>query len=165
MHSSDHPQENAEPFQSENPYHPPNSEAEIDPQTGEAPLDESIRMYAMLCHLSALAGLLLPMGNALGPLVVWLIKRREHPFIDRQGLESLNFQISIVILLAIISFTSLFWFFLFPAIVLLTAPCIFLVGIYSVVMAVIAAVKANQGIEYEYPFKFELVKPDTFSNL
>ena len=43
----------------------------------------------MLCHLSALAGLLVPsIGAALGPLVVWLIRRNDHPTIDAHGRES-----------------------------------------------------------------------------
>ena len=51
----------------------------------------------MLCHLSSLAGSVIPFGNIVGPLVVWLIKKDEYAFVDDQGKESLNFQISITI--------------------------------------------------------------------
>ena len=36
--------------------------------------------WAVICHLSALAGFLVPFGNIVGPLVVWLIKRAEMPW-------------------------------------------------------------------------------------
>ncbi|MEW6113824.1 MAG: DUF4870 domain-containing protein, partial [Thermodesulfobacteriota bacterium] len=54
--------------------------------------------WGMLCHLSALLGLvLISFGHILGPLVVWLFKKNDDPFIDEQGKESLNFQISMTI--------------------------------------------------------------------
>ena len=53
--------------------------------------------YAMLAHLLALAGLILPFGSIIGPLVIWLIKKDESPFVDKNGKESLNFQISTTI--------------------------------------------------------------------
>ena len=56
------------------------------------------RTWGMLCHLTALSALLgVPMGSILGPLIVWLIKKNESPFVDDQGKESLNFQISFLI--------------------------------------------------------------------
>ncbi len=56
------------------------------------------RTWGILCHLSALAMLLgVPLGNLLGPLVVWLVKRDQSSFVDQQGREALNFQISITL--------------------------------------------------------------------
>jgi len=54
-------------------------------------------MWGMFCHLSTLCGYVMPFGNILGPLVVWLIKKDEYPLVDDQGKEALNFQISITI--------------------------------------------------------------------
>ena len=52
----------------------------------------------MLCHLLSLTLLIgVPLGNILGPLIIWLIKRDEDPFVDLCGKESLNFQISMTI--------------------------------------------------------------------
>ena len=59
------------------------------------------RQWAMFCHFAAFAGLLIPFGNLLGPLVVWQLKRESDPFIDKQGKESLNFQITVAIAAAI----------------------------------------------------------------
>ena len=53
--------------------------------------------YAMLTHLSPLAGYVIPFGNIIGPLVMWLIKRDQSPFLERVGREALNFQITVML--------------------------------------------------------------------
>ena len=55
------------------------------------------RTWSIAAHLSALAGLFIPFGSVLGPLVVWLVKRNEMPMVDRHGKEALNFQITVTI--------------------------------------------------------------------
>ena len=54
------------------------------------------KTWGMICHLSAFA-FFIPFGHILGPLIVWLIKKEEFPFVNEQGKEALNFQISITI--------------------------------------------------------------------
>jgi len=64
-----------------------------------AKMDESQeKTWGLFCHLSAF-GLFVfpPFGNILGPLIIWLIKKDESPYVDKQGKESLNFQISFTI--------------------------------------------------------------------
>ena len=85
----------------------------------EYDLSKDVRMWGMFAHISALVGLL---GNGfgfiLGPLIVWLAKREDHPFIDDQGKEALNFQItmflagmlSALLVLVLIGFFLLFEF-------------------------------------------------------
>ena len=63
-----------------------------------APLNQA-RSWAMWCHLSALAGLVVPLGNILGPLIVWQMKRNEFPSVDAHGKAALNFQLSALIYL------------------------------------------------------------------
>ena len=58
-------------------------------------LDEN--KWAMFAHLAAFAGFLFPLGNIIGPLIVWLFKKDEFARVEDQGKESLNFQISISI--------------------------------------------------------------------
>ena len=59
------------------------------------PRDE--RLWASFCHLSALLGIVVPVvGQIGGPLIFWVIKKRESAFINHQGLESLNFQVTIL---------------------------------------------------------------------
>ena len=103
----------------------------------------------MLCHLLALTGLVIPFGSLIGPLVIWLIKKDEMPFVDDQGKESLNFQIT-VFLAFIVSFALIF-----VVIGILLMP---IVIIGAIVMVVIASIKANEGVHYRYPFTLRLIK-------
>lgn len=113
--------------------------------------DKDVRMWSMLCHLAALAGLIVPsVGALVGPLVVWLLKRNDHPTIDAHGKESLNFQLSIFLytwgigILGIATTFILIGFaFLFLA---------FVIGVLGLVFAVIASVKVSNGEAYRYPF-------------
>jgi len=55
-------------------------------------------MWGMLCHLAAFAAYLgIPFGHIIGPVMVWLIKRNDYPFVDECGREALNFNISMTI--------------------------------------------------------------------
>jgi uncharacterized Tic20 family protein len=51
----------------------------------------------MLAHLSGLAGLLVPFGNIIAPLVIWRLEREKSAFVAEQSLESLNFNISVML--------------------------------------------------------------------
>ncbi|WP_409424310.1 DUF4870 domain-containing protein [Pseudoalteromonas sp. RW-H-Ap-1] len=107
------------------------------------------RTWAMLCHLSALAGFIVPFGSVLGPLIIWLIKKDEMPIVDLHGKKSLNFQIT----MAIAYFVC--FLLIFVAVGLLLLP---MVAIFSFVMVVIASVKANDGKEFNYPLSLNLIK-------
>jgi uncharacterized Tic20 family protein len=98
-------------------------------------VDRDARMWAMLCHLTGLVGV-------LGPLVVWLIKKEDSPFVDEQGKEALNFQITMLIygvVAGMLCFACI-GFILLPA-----------VSITALVLLIIAAIKANDGHHYRYP--------------
>ncbi|WP_434570906.1 DUF4870 domain-containing protein [Pseudomonas sp. Z1-14] len=107
------------------------------------------RQWAMFCHLSALLGIFIPFGSLIGPLVIWQLKRESDPFIDAQGKEALNFQITVAIAAAIslLLMIVVIGFFLFG-----------LVAIGALVLTIIAGVKANEGQPYRYPFTWRLVK-------
>jgi len=64
-----------------------------------AKMDENQeKTWGLFCHLAAFGFFVFPaFGNILGPLVIWLIKKDESPYVDQQGKESLNFQISFTI--------------------------------------------------------------------
>lgn len=128
-------------------YQDPKS-PDVPPSQPTSSKDEN--MWAMFCHLSALAGLLIPTGNIVGPLVVWLVKKDEMPLVNDQGKESLNFQISLTIYFVIASAISGILIMAFIGIILLP---IVVVGfpIFGTVMAIIAALRANEGQAYRYP--------------
>lgn len=107
------------------------------------------RMWAMLAHLSALSGFVIPFGNIIGPLLIWLVKRDEMSFVADQGKEALNFNISMTIYM-LVSGVLIF--------VLIGIPLIIVLGIAWLVLAILAAVKANEGVVYRYPLTLRLVK-------
>lgn len=106
------------------------------------------RTWGMLCHLSALAAFVFPLGNIFGPLIVWLVKKDESPFVDDQGKESLNFQISFTIYCIFAAILTV----IFIGFILLIA-----LGVAFLILVIIAAVKANEGEEFRYPFTIRLV--------
>jgi uncharacterized Tic20 family protein len=55
------------------------------------------RTWAAVAHLAALTGHLIPFGSLVGPLVIWLLKRDESPFVNEQGKEAVNFQLSTIV--------------------------------------------------------------------
>ena len=107
------------------------------------------RQWAMFCHLAALAGFVIPFGNIIGPLILWVLKKDESSFIDYHGKESVNFQISISIYVVV----SIILIILLIGIVLLIG-----IGIMSIVFLVIAALKANDGIYFSYPLTIRFLK-------
>lgn len=102
----------------------------------------------MLCHISALAGYAIPLGNIIGPLIFWLIKKDEMPFVDEQGKESINFQITMTIAMIIsgVLILALVGIILLPAVI-----------ITSLILMIIASIKANAGEHYRYPLTIRFI--------
>src|SRR5262245_26333159 len=106
------------------------------------------RTWSMAAHLSALAGLFVPFGRVLVPLVAWLIKRNELPMVDRHGKEALNFQITVMLA----SFLCGLLFFVGIGLILLG---VLLAA--DAVLVIIAAVKTSRGEAFSYPFTLRLI--------
>jgi len=107
--------------------------------------DKDARMWAMFAHLAGFAFLLpvLPgIGSVIGPLIIWLIKKDQYPFVDDQGKEAVNFQITMLIY----GIVAGLLIFLCIGAILLPA-----VAIVDIVFIIIAAMKANDGVYYRYP--------------
>ncbi|MGZ0049908.1 DUF4870 domain-containing protein [Brevibacillus gelatini] len=107
------------------------------------------RMWAMIVHLSALIGFLIPFGHVLGPLLVWLFKREEGLFFQEHGKEAVNFSISVTIYAAVSSILLI----VFIGLILLIALFFF-----WIVCVVIAAVRASEGKSYRYPLTLRFIK-------
>jgi uncharacterized Tic20 family protein len=137
--------------------------------------DANARSWASVCHLSGLLLFGAPFGNVLGPLIVYLIKKDDDPYIALAGRESLNFQIFIAIcgfflFVAYIAsffltFASVFYestskahspMFPFPF-PLIIAPFFLILAIFDLVSVIVAAVRANKGIAYRYPITLRFV--------
>lgn len=107
------------------------------------------RTWGMFCHLSGLAGFIVPFGSVIGPLIVWLMKKEESSFVNDQGREALNFRLSMLI------FEVIAFFMCFILIGFLILP---LLIIFELIQVIIASISANDGKPYRYPVKIEFVK-------
>ncbi len=109
-------------------------------------IDESAtadeRLYATFLHLSLLAHVVLSGFAIIVPIIMWVIKKDESPYIADHGREAINFQISLIIYSIIAGIFS---------IVLIGLPFLLLIPIYALVCMVLAAVAANRGELYRYP--------------
>jgi len=115
---------------------PPTNEG----SAGEISNDE--KNMGMLCHL---LGLL----SFIGPLIIWLLKKDESKFIDDNGKEALNFQITIALAYVV----SMFLMFVVIGILLMPV-----VMILWFVFTIIGAVKTSEGKSYRYPLTIRLLK-------
>lgn len=108
------------------------------------------RMWAMIAHLAGFLGYFLPViGSLIGPLIVWQLKKDLHPYVDEQGKEALNFQITVMIAGLICALLML---------VVIGFLLIWVVIVGAIVLMIIAAIKANEGVPYRYPFCLRLIK-------
>ena len=106
------------------------------------------RTWGMLCHISTFTGMIIPFGNILSPLIIWLIKKDESPFITDQGKEVLNFQISMTIYILLS---------LFLIILLIGIPILIGLIIFNFIVTIIGAINANDGKYYRYPITIRFI--------
>lgn len=119
--------------------------------------DSDVRNWATAAHLSSLVGLL-GIPAVVGPLVVWLMKKDDHPFVETQAREALNFQISVLIYAvvgAILAVAVTVLTLGLGALAVIPAALIFLVGVF--VLPIVAAIKTSDGTDYRYPLTLRLV--------
>ena len=115
-----------------------------------AELPREVRQWAMACHLMALVGLLgNGIGFLLGPLIVWLLRKEDDPFIDDQGKEAVNFQIT-MLLVILISVPLM--------LVVIGIVTAILAGVLMTILPIFAAVRANEGTAYRYPLTIRFIK-------
>ena len=107
------------------------------------------RNFSMLCHLSALAGYVIPFGHIIGPLIFWLIKKDQYTEVDRQGKDALNFQISMTL-----------WFIVAAIMIILVIGLFALIalGVIHLVLIIVASVKSNNGERFKYPLSIDFIK-------
>lgn len=112
-------------------------------------VSDNERQYAMLIHLTQFAGLLVPLGGWLVPLILWLIKRKESTYIDQHGKIVMNWILSCLIYGFICFILSFILIGVFLAVAL---------GICSIVFTIIGALKANNGERWAYPLSIPFLK-------
>jgi uncharacterized Tic20 family protein len=111
--------------------------------------DKTERTMAMLCHLLAFSGLIIPLGHILGPLILWLVKKDSMPMVNEHGKESVNFQITLTIVGVVCGITA---FLIVPILIAIV------VAIAAIVLVIMKAIKANEGQSVRYPYTLRLIK-------
>jgi len=134
---------------------------------------------AFLIHISAFEGFVFPFGQIITPLIAWQTLKDRSPFLDEQGKEAINFNLSYTLYAFILSIALIPLFFrsfftnfnsfnnfqlnldlstnnLFSIMGLGSISVIlYLVGISLII---IAALKAKEGESYKYPFTIKFIK-------
>ena len=95
------------------------------------------RTMGMVAHLISLVGFVIPFGNVIGPLVIWLMKKDTMPFVDDQAKEALNFNITVLIAGIIGGILTL---------VVIGLLILAVVGIAWIVMTIMGVMKTNTGV-------------------
>jgi len=98
------------------------------------------KTMALLSHVLTLA------VGFLAPLIIYLVKKDQSPFVTSHAKESLNFQITIFLLIIILFIT------------IIGILLIWVVGILALVLVIMATIKASEGKLYKYPFSIRLIK-------
>jgi uncharacterized Tic20 family protein len=111
----------------------------------DAPSSE--RTYAMLTHLSLIAAPAIWVPVVI-PLIMWLVRRKDSPFLDDHGREAVNFQISLSIYALVFGLMSLCGIGL---------PLVIGVAVLGMVGSIMGAVAAHKGEFFRYPMSLRLV--------
>jgi uncharacterized protein len=113
--------------------------------------DATDRQWAVGLHLSALLGFAGPhLLNIIAPLIIWLIKKQDSPYLDSVGKRVMNFQISYSLYgFAAITLFGLPWWVVIGFIFL---PIYAVVAVAWLIFTILGAVKESNGETYEYPF-------------
>ncbi len=120
----------------------PSTRAEDGTYIGPPP-DADGRTMGMLCHLLGI------FTGFIGPLIIWLMKKDQSPFVDDQGTETLNWHFTIMIGFLVGALT---WC-LFIGIIIIAG-----LAICNLIFSIMGAMKANQGIAYRYPWSIKFIK-------
>ena len=137
----------SDPYQPGSPYESPKADMGYQPP-GMPSKDE--------CNSAMLAHLLGALIGIIGPLIIYLTKKDDSPFVEDQGKEALNFHLTLIIayLVSTVLYTILmivtcgFGMFL---------PLPLAVTIYQLIMGIIASTRANNGEYYRYPATIRMI--------
>jgi uncharacterized Tic20 family protein len=119
------------------------------PVTDLAAQEQQARFWGMLLHLSLLSNFAIPIAGVVAPIVIWQLKKDELPRIDEHGKNAVNWLISTFIYAVVCVVLAFF---------LVGFVLLFVLGALSVIFPVIAAIKANNGEIWEYPFAIKFLR-------
>jgi uncharacterized Tic20 family protein len=112
-------------------------------------LSETERNWAMFCHLSAFAGFFFPFGGIIGTLICWLSRKDESDWVNINGRNSLNFQLSLL-LYVVLAIPLIF--------IIIGIPIIIVLGTIKIICIIIGSVKASKGEPFTYPLVIPFIQ-------
>jgi len=98
------------------------------------------KTMAVLSHILTLV------APILAPLIIYLVKKNESKFVEWHARESLNFQITVAIVIIILFIT------------IIGILIAWIIGIIALALVIIATIRASEGKLYKYPFSIRLIK-------
>lgn len=101
------------------------------------------KTWALLSHIGAI------FFGFLAPLIIFLIFGKRGPFVRHHSLEALNFQLTLLIGYVISTILI---------IVIIGIVGFVVLGLASLILSIMAAIAANNGQWYKYPFTLRMVK-------
>jgi uncharacterized protein len=107
------------------------------------------KQWAMILHLSLLAGFVIPLGGLIAPIIIWQLKKKDLPSIDAHGKVVVNWILSALIY-TIISIVLVF--------VLIGILLLMILGVLAVAFPIIGAIKAGNGELWKYPLSIQFFK-------
>lgn len=108
-------------------------------EVSNVPPNGDDRLWALLAHLSVFV------LGIIGPLIIWLVKKEESTFVADHAKEALNFQLAVMIVSTVCMLTCVL------------APAVLVIAVGGMIYAVLAAVEANNGRYYRYPYTIRLI--------
>ena len=147
-------------------------------------IDNHQKNIATFIHLSTFSRFIIPFGNFIGPLILWITNKEKSEFIDAHGKQAINFQISVLLyavilglltipffIFGIFGHLSFFDFNVFNVLnfnITKVSPLLYLAGgmgflalsgfILELVLIVVASLKARDGEFYKYPLTINFLK-------
>lgn len=120
------------------------------------------RQWAMLCHLSAMLMYCTVVGGFIAPFVIWILKRDEMPFVADQGRETLNFQITTLMVMiaggVLMLMGGVLAILIIPLVLVVIGGA--LIGaavLFHFIVTIIATVKVSEGVLYRYPICWRVI--------
>lgn len=118
---------------------------DVDERPGE---DRELRLWATILHLSLLAGLVVPVGGLVAPIIIYILKKDEIPGLQEHGHVVFNWMISALIY-AVLSVILM--------LVLIGFVLIWILALLSLIFPIIGAIKANDGELWPYPLSIRFL--------
>jgi uncharacterized Tic20 family protein len=116
---------------------------------GRAAVTQDEKNWGMFCHVAVFAGFLFPLGNIIGPLIIWLLKKEQYAFVDYNARQAMNFQITFLIAMLV---SALLAFVLIGILMLIGF------GIFALVVTIRAILAAGRGDYYAYPCSIRFIR-------